>query len=321
MRFLFYKWNAYMQNDLIENLQELGHTVDCVIYAFHDYVSDPFFERKFKKRIQQVSYDAVISFNYFPIISNLCNTCNIPYYSWIYDSPSPALDCIDNPVNRIFFFDKAEYLKYHDAGCRTAYHLPLAVDTLRIGTLQPSEEDIRKYSADISFVGQLYQNRQGAHYQMAEKQRTKALQELSKNHMVKLYSTYNTDTTNLPNVISCGPVRYYTEMPLVFLLSKINLNITLPSIKTGIPLRVLDILGAKGFLITNYQEELEQHFTDGKDLVFFHDTSDLCEKAAYYLEHEEERMQIAESGFRTVQQYYNYPRQIEAMFFLGGLTS
>lgn len=320
MRFLFYKWNAYMQNDFISNLRKSGHTVDCVIYAFHDYTSDSLFERKFMKRMSEVSYDAVISFNYFPVISRLCNTCRIPYYSWIYDSPSPALDYMDNPFNRIFFFDRAEYLKWHDTGHQTVYHLPLAVDAARIEKLKPSEEQIRKYTSDISFVGQLYQNRQPPECQVTAKLRTDALRELSKNHMVKLYSTYNTDVTGLADVISLGPVKYYTEMPLVFSLSKINLNVTLSCIKTGIPLRVLDILGSGGFLLTNYQEELKEHFIDGEDLAVFHDIPDLCRKADYYLKHEEERRRIAASGLQKAKQFYNYPLQIETMFRLGGLT-
>ena len=52
-------------------------------------------------------------------------------------------------------------------------------------------------------------------------------------------------------------------MPLVFQNSKINLNITLRSIKNGIPLRAIDIMGAGGFLLTNYQNDFGLHFTDG----------------------------------------------------------
>lgn len=34
-----------------------------------------------------------------------------------------------------------------------------------------------------------------------------------------------------------GPVDYYKQMPYIFKLSDINLNISLKSIRTGIPLR------------------------------------------------------------------------------------
>ena len=45
-------------------------------------------------------------------------------------------------------------------------------------------------------------------------------------------------------------------MPYVFRNSRINLNITLRSIKSGIPLRCMDIYGAGGFLLSNYQTDL-----------------------------------------------------------------
>lgn len=52
-----------------------------------------------------------------------------------------------------------------------------------------------------------------------------------------------------------GPIDYYNEMPYVFNNSRINLNITLRSIKSGIPLRAMDICGAGGFLLSNYQAD------------------------------------------------------------------
>lgn len=310
-----------MQNDWIDNLKKMGHTVDCIIYAFHDLCSDSFFAKKFEKRIQEVSYDAVLSFNYFPILSNLCDAHQIPYYAWIYDSPSPALDSIDHSCNHIFFFDRAEYLSLHDAGHQTVYHLPLAVDTARIAALCPTKEQIQKYTHDISFVGQLYTGRTGDCYETTSHLRIQALQQLSQKHDVTLYSSYTTNVQGLNRVNFAGPVRYYTEMPLVFSLSKINLNITLASIRSGIPLRILDILGSGGFLMSNHQEELDEHFVDGEDLVFFDDISDLCRKADYYLAHENERKKIAASGRQKAEQFYNYPRQIQTMFQMGGLTN
>ena len=73
--------------------------------------------------------------------------------------------------------------------------------------------------------------------------------------------------------------------------------------------------------MSNHQEELDEHFVDGEDLVFFDDISDLCRKADYYLAHENERKRIAASGRQKAEQFYNYPRQIKTMFQMGGLTN
>ena len=319
MHFLMYKHNALTQEDLINNLKNMGHSVDCIIYNFHDFMQDNFFANKFRKYIAGKSYDAVLSINYFPLISKLCEEASLLYFSWSYDSPAPRLVHMDNPFNRIFLFDKTEYLKYKKAGCSTVYHLPLAVDTGRLDTLTASPEQLKRFQKDISFVGKLYQNYKIKSFQKTNEERTRLLSGLSRRHSVTLYAPYTTDIQNFENLNLAGPVEYYHEMPLAFRHSKINLNITLSCIESGIPLRILDILGSGGFLITNPQSELEEYFSDGVDLVYYQDEKDLYEKVAYYLSHEEERKQIAMSGYEKVKQYFNYPLQIQRMFEMGGL--
>ena len=76
-----------------------------------------------------------------------------------------------------------------------------------------------------------------------------------------------------------GIVSYTAEMPDIFHTTKINLNITLRSITSGIPLRAIDILGCGGFLLSNYQPELCEYFTPDVDFVYFEDPDDLAEKS------------------------------------------
>ena len=113
-----------------------------------------------------------------------------------------------------------------------------------------------------------------------------------------------------------GSVDYWTQMPKVFYGSRINLNFTIPNIKSGIPLRVWDVLGAGGFLMTNYQPELELYFELGKDLVIFENKRELVQKAAYYLEHEQERQKIAENGYKKVKRFHSYEQRIKEMMEL-----
>ena len=40
----------------------------------------------------------------------------------------------------------------------------------------------------------------------------------------------------------------------------------------------MDILGAGGFLLSNYQPELAEYFEDGKEVVMYHSRADLVEK-------------------------------------------
>lgn len=67
-------------------------------------------------------------------------------------------------------------------------------------------------------------------------------------------------------------------MPKVFKCSKVNLNISLKTIRTGIPLRILDILASGGFVISNFQEELAEYFRLGEEIITYGDIEEL-----YYL--------------------------------------
>lgn len=148
-------------------------------------------------------------------------------------------------------------------------------------------------------------------FKIAEVQRRRALIELSKQYNVNVYS--NSDVSDLMRVHCMGSVDYWSEMPKVFHESKINLNFTIPNIKSGIPLRVWDVLGAGGFLLTNYQAEIPYYFIEGEDLVCFDGVEDLQEKVAYYLEHEEERKRIAVNGHRKVKEHHSYMIRIKEM--------
>lgn len=123
-----------------------------------------------------------------------------------------------------------------------------------------------------------------------------------------LYS--GSDTSYDPMIRNKGYVNYLTEMPLVFHYSKINIQITIRAITSGISKRVLDVLGCEGFLLTNYQPEIAEYFVDGKELVMYDSMEDLCIKIAYYLEHNEERKAIAHAGYLKVCELFSYENMI-----------
>ncbi len=148
-------------------------------------------------------------------------------------------------------------------------------------------------------------------FKIAEIERRRALIELSKHYKVNVYS--NSDVSDLLRIQYCGSVDYWSEMPKVFRMSKINLNFTIPNIKSGIPLRIWDVLGCGGFLLTNYQAEIPYYFKEGEDLVCFDGLEDLCEKVGYYLEHEEERKRIAWNGYRKVREKHSYIERIRTI--------
>lgn len=144
------------------------------------------------------------------------------------------------------------------------------------------------------------------------RERYMALALLQNRCSVSLYSTDFDD--RLKNVSQPGYADYYTQMPQVFKTSRINLNISLKLIESGIPLRVFDVLASGGFLITNYQPELTEIFEPGNDLAVYENMTDLVTKVMWYLEHGEERERIAKNGLEKVRKLCTFEQRIKGIF-------
>lgn len=146
---------------------------------------------------------------------------------------------------------------------------------------------------------------------LAEMERTRLLSAVSEQHALKLY-THN-PTPQLPKAENMGPIDYYDVMPYVFRCSKINLNISLRSIRSGIPLRAFDIIGCGGFLLSNYQADFADCFVAGEDFDFYEDEHDLLGKLDYYLSHDAIRAEIAANGHRKLTQQHTFQHRIRQM--------
>lgn len=128
-------------------------------------------------------------------------------------------------------------------------------------------------------------------------------------------SLYTSDQVEIRNIRQGGYVDYYSQMPLVFGLSRINLNISLKAILTGIPLRVLDVMGCGGFLLSNYQTEVVENFKIGEECEIYENIEDLYQKVKFYLEHEELRARIAANGFERVKRDFTFSERMRKMLF------
>lgn len=147
--------------------------------------------------------------------------------------------------------------------------------------------------------------------ELTRRERFEYIKALSEKFNVNLY-TY-LPTKDIPKALNKGFADYYKDMPYIFKTSKINLNISLRSIVTGIPLRCFDILGCGGFLLTNYQADMDDFFVPNEDYVFFESTEDLLEKAEYFLSHDKERKEIAQNGYEKVSKYHTYDCRLETI--------
>lgn len=135
------------------------------------------------------------------------------------------------------------------------------------------------------------------------------LKAITAHHALDLYTP--DQSFFMPNVFNHGPVDYYDMAPYVFKKALINLNISLRSIKSGIPLRAFDILGAGGFLLSNYQSDFLDFFTPDEDFIYFDSEADMLHKIDYYLAHEDERAAIARNGHARIAAAHTYLHRIK----------
>ena len=142
-------------------------------------------------------------------------------------------------------------------------------------------------------------------------ERTILLETLGEMTTVHLYGPDSTD--KMSNVLWHGSAGYFDEMPQIFKESKINLNVTLKCIESGIPLRVLDIMGSGGFVLTNYQSEIAENFVDGEELAVYSSLEEAVDKCRYFLSNDRERERIAEKGYQKVKSDFTYEKRIQEM--------
>jgi spore maturation protein CgeB len=107
-----------------------------------------------------------------------------------------------------------------------------------------------------------------------------------------------------------GTADYYTLMPLIFQNSAVNLNITLKSIYSGIPLRCMDIMGCGGFLLTNYQADFFDYFLPEEDFIFYESEEDCLQKTRHYLSHESQRRQIAQNALGKMKEQHTFVHRV-----------
>lgn len=163
-----YCWDSVCEPMTIRAMQELGYQVLTFSEKIRDYHADAVFAQKFIAFLHAQKVDMVFSYDYFPMISMICQMNGIVYASWIYDCPQYTLlsKTIINECNHIFCFDKAYAASLQASGAKAVYHFPLAADMNMYDSAKAAVDssnpdgrrltDEKSYICDISFVGSLY---------------------------------------------------------------------------------------------------------------------------------------------------------------------
>ena len=87
MKILLIEWASFGNEDIKEAFTAEGHTFSCFPFSNRDGRKDTEIAKELSSVLRRDTPDVVYSFNYFPVISQVCKTQDIKYISWIYDSP------------------------------------------------------------------------------------------------------------------------------------------------------------------------------------------------------------------------------------------
>ena len=386
MNILFLDWPCFGRTDFLNFFSERHDSVTLFSHADYELRKSDSFLAALYSVLENQQFDFCFSYNFFPLMATACYKCNIKYVSFVYDSPQVKLYSytVTYPTNYIFLFDSSLVTQFQKEGVSTFYYMPLPVNANRIHSLLQKPYDSARLSADVSFVGSLYNEnhnlydslqgissytkgyldaimqaqshvygynfleecltpaitaelQNAAHYQknpdgveslsfifsdyylcrkLTSMERINILTDVASHFPLKIF-TPNKNYV-IPNASNMGAADYLAETPYIFHDSKINLNITLRSIKSGIPLRCMEIMSCGGFLLTNFQSDFFKHFVAGEDFVYFESNDDMLQKIDYYLTHEKERTSIAESGYQKVVKNHSYETIFQQIFNIIG---
>ena len=386
MNILFLDWPCFGRTDFLNFFSERHDSVTLFSHADYELRKSDSFLAALYSVLENQQFDFCFSYNFFPLMATACHKCNIKYISFVYDSPQVKLYSytVTYPTNYIFLFDSSLVTQFQKEGLSRFYYMPLPVNADRIHSLLQKPYDSARLSADVSFVGSLYNEnhnlydslqgissytkgyldaimqaqshvygynfleecltpaitaelQNAAHYQknpdgveslsfifsdyylcrkLTSMERINILTDVASHFPLKIFTPNNNYV--IPNASNMGVADYLTETPYIFFFFLINLNQTLLSIKSGIPLRCMEIMSCGGFLLTNFQSDFFKHFVAGEDFVYFESNDDMLQKIDYYLTHEKERTSIAESGYQKVIKNHSYETIFQQIFNIIG---
>ncbi len=382
MKALFYNSKKIGEVNILWGLIEIGINTDRSDLLVD---LDLIYEDQVEMIVSEIrEYDFVITRNFSVNVAEACHISNIPYISWSYDSPLKALYCKEARYNTnyIFAFDKEHLAKLKKMGLPNVYYQPLAANIIRAGQVSITEDDLKRYACDVSFVGGMY----AKNYYEAFKE---GLNDKQISECEDLFNTYLckwSEKENIFNKLSDGVINamysqmskkdreYYSisdryliellvlvieltsreritllnkagelfdtvihtyeperfkghmkakilgpvedmsdELFRIYAAARINLNISMRSIETGVPQRVYDIMSVGGCVFSNYQQEAVELFEPDREIVVFRNIEEFVEKADYYIKHEEKRLELGARAYIRVRDQYNYANAVRNM--------
>ena len=246
---------------------------------------------------------------YMSTLEQLKNETNARLFNWFGDDPweFPVFSGkVANYYDYFFTYDPYSVDLYRKIGQNNAHHLCYGYDVELTGSLEITESDKAKYSCDVAFIGSHYPKRE------------ELLRKIKDKYDVKIWGRgwKNSSCSD----VYAGSALYGTDMLKAMKCVKILVNIHkgfeegVEASGEGLNLRVLEGTACGSFQITNRQADLPNRFEIDSEIVSFDNWQEAEEKIDYYLAHDSERNEIAESGFKRVKKDHTLLQRIDQIF-------
>ena len=158
VKILYVKSDALWMPGIMFALDKMGHEIMIYPDSVEELQDNEELERQLEVLIKREKVDFVLTIVFSREVARVTNRLGIQYVTWCVDSPSFHAWVPETGYDNcyVFYFDYQEYELRKKSGQNNAYHLPLAADLIWNGQLVITDEDIKKYSCNMSFVGGMY---------------------------------------------------------------------------------------------------------------------------------------------------------------------
>jgi len=307
IHFIDFRGNPILQND--NPIHRAANRLPTSIKLYLNNKANEVIDKKILETAKKVKPDYIFvtkaKYLSLPTIDTLRDIA--PILNWYADMMSNwgTIKKIINHYDYFFNYDRYVIDLLHKEGHNNAYHLPWA------GDMQKNESwpNKKNYKYNIAFIGSY-------HPQLFPREASfDGLEDLGlniwgnnawlKTPLKKCYKGY------------LDPKKGQKEIQKVYQESKIGLYFDslydVPG--TGITLRPFEITSSGSMMLGQmYRKELSDLFTPGKEFISFSGVDELKSKAKYYLEHEEERVNIAKAGFERTRSQHTYIDRVNTIF-------
>jgi len=196
-----------------------------------------------------------------------------------------------------YFFVKDSYIvdTLRKSGLRNVFYLPQCTNEDVHKPVMLDDKDKLLYSTDLSLIGSMYPYRLKLLEQLIEFRPAiwgKGWSRSSNKKIVELYRGNDIRGSQKVKAINASKISLNPHHPLNDIY--------------GTNSRTFDIAACRGFQLADYKSDIENLFKVGEEVICFRTIDELIKLIRHYLEHPDEREEIAKAAYQRVLKEHTY---------------